>query len=375
MDELDDRMSKTYKVTIKNFKKTFCYFIEKEKVHKLFIVCGTTCNKLPIIEEIKGIPVNQIWFSNFVSNPRYDSVVEAVRIFKTEGCDAILAIGGGSAMDVAKCIKLFATMDDGKSYLEQPYESNDILMSAIPTTAGTGSEATQFAVIYHNEIKQSVMHKSIIPSHVFFIPELLSQLPEYQKKVTVMDAMCHAIESFWSIHSTDESKRYSSDAIQLILKHLRGFLDGNHSDAVQMLYASNLAGKAINIAKTTAGHAMCYKISSIYGISHGHAAVLCLIQLWRYMVIHLEECVDPRGQDYLKIVFDELSSMFAYADTHNGLDFLERIILELNLEVPHLQNKEQLNLLVTSVNIERLKNNPIRLTEEAIKELYQKILK
>ena len=91
---------------------------------------------------------------------------------------------------------------------------------AMPTTAGTGSEATKYAVIYYNGEKQSINDESIIPSTVLFDSSILDSLPSYQKKATVLDAFSHSIESMWSINSTKESKEYSKEALTLIIENL-----------------------------------------------------------------------------------------------------------------------------------------------------------
>lgn len=90
-----------------------------------------------------------------------------------------------------------------------------------------------------------------------------------------MDAFCHTLESFWSVNSIEESEVYSKKAIELILAHMEGFLSNTEISNAGMLLAANIAGKAINITQTTASHAMCYKITSIFGVAYGHAAILC----------------------------------------------------------------------------------------------------
>lgn len=104
---------------------------------------------------------------------------------------------------------------------------------------------------------------------------VLKTLPDYQKKATMCDALCHAIESFWSVNSTDKSKEYSMAAIQNVMKHMDGYLANTDEGNAGMLLAANTAGKAINITQTTAGHAMCYKLTSMFSSAHGHAAILC----------------------------------------------------------------------------------------------------
>ena len=194
----------------------------------IMLVCDESLKFLNIRNYFKTVSdrlnISLIRFSNFKPNPLYGSVVEGVRLFNENGCEMIIAVGGGSAMDVAKCIKLYSNMDSSENYLQQKIVPNDIPLIAVPTTAGTGSEATRYAVIYFNGEKQSVAHVSCIPSVVLMDSSVLKTLPEYQKKSTMLDALCHAIESFWSVNSTEESRSYSRAAIQLILKNKDAYL-------------------------------------------------------------------------------------------------------------------------------------------------------
>ncbi len=342
-------------------------------------MCGGPCMELDIVKEVAELPLKIIWFEDFKPNPDYESVVKGVKVFKENVCDAILAIGGGSAMDVAKCIKLYATMDDNENYLKQEPKDNNITLLAVPTTAGTGSEATRFAVIYYLGEKQSVAHTSLIPEYVFMYPDILKGLPEYQKKATAMDALCHAIEAFWSVNSTEESKGYSKEAISLIMENLFKYLNGDMEAAGKMLVAANVAGKAINITQTTAGHAMCYKLTSLYGIAHGHAAALCVVRLWPYMLKHMENCLDARGKKYLERTFGELAEIFGCSLAAEAAEKFYRMLEKMELLVLKENAsgflEEHLEKLVPSVNLTRLKNNPVRLDEEALKELYTEILR
>ena len=185
----------------------------------------------------------------FQPNPLYENVLSGLECYRKNSCNAIIAVGGGSAMDVAKCIKLYSNMQgDGEdgSYLKQKILPNEIPFLAIPTTSGTGSEATRFAVIYFNGVKQSVSDYSCIPGTVLLDAGMLKTLPQYQKKSTMLDALCHAIESFWSVNSTRESKNYSREAIEIVIKNLDAYLENKEEGNAEMLIAANTAGKAIN---------------------------------------------------------------------------------------------------------------------------------
>ena len=297
-----------------------------EGSRKVFLVCDGSWQYLnigPAVEAaITGIGSPVISFSDFGPNPLYESVCKGVELFNSAGCDTIVAVGGGSSIDVAKCIKLFCRMAPGTLFLKQTFRDTGIKLIAIPTTAGTGSESTRYAVAYYKGEKQSITHQSIIPDYAILEPSVLESLPLYQKKCTMMDALCQAIESWWSVNATDASSRLSCQAIQLIISNWQPYIfdccgdtvpgirfaslipppaeaggppvhevTGDHASpgdsvpaAKAIMKAANLAGQAINITQTTAPHAFSYKLTSLFGLPHGHAVALCLPEIWEFML-------------------------------------------------------------------------------------------
>ena len=355
------------------------WFLENH-VKSVMLVCGKSISRQKINRYFEEVPahlgVKIVRFMDFQPNPLYENVVEGVKIYRAEACNAIIAVGGGSAMDVAKCIKLYSNLPgDGAegSWLKEKIVPNNIPFLAMPTTSGTGSEATRFAVIYYGGAKQSISDYSCIPETVLMDASVLKTLPDYQKKSTMMDALCHAIESFWSVNSTGESKVYSKAAIEAIIANMDGYLANKDDGNAAMLVAANMAGKAINITQTTAGHAMCYKITSLFGCAHGHAAALCDRVLYPWMIENTDKCSDPRGEDYLKGVLLEIAKAMGCENAVTAAEKLNSIFDSLELEVP-AATKEQFELLKTSVNPVRLKNHPIALDENTIDTIYHMIL-
>ena len=352
-------------------------YIQGNGLRTILLVCDSAFPYLQISKYFSvlesRLAVRLVRFDNFQSNPLYESVVEGVEIFRRECCDSIIAVGGGSAMDVAKCIKLYSNMDTKLNYLKQPIIPNDVKLIAVPTTAGTGSEATRYAVIYYEGQKQSVTDDSCIPSAVLMDAAVLKTLPEYQRKSTMLDALCHAIESFWSVNSTEESKFFSRKAIQSILANMEEYLKNEDCGNEEMLRAANIAGKAINITQTTAGHAMCYKLTSLYGIAHGHAAALCVARLWPYMIDHMERCTDPRGKEYLEGTFVEIAEAMGCKTIDEGILKFQSICRDFALFVP-VAKQEDYIVLREGVNPDRLKNNPVALDTEATENIYRQIL-
>lgn len=333
-------------------------FFNENNIKNAFVVCGSTFNKLPVRRYLESYFGKDLTcFSDFSPNPSEEAVFKGLDVFNScnaeTDIDIIIAVGGGSAMDVAKSIRL-------RSGKKKP-------LLVIPTTAGSGSEATRFAVVYRNGEKVSVDDPELLPDIVVMWPDLLKSLPMYQRKSTMLDALCHAVESSWSVHSTDESRKIAMKAIYKVLENKDGYLNNEDSGNAGMLEAAHLAGQAINITRTTAGHAMCYKLTTLYGLAHGHAAALCTASLWKYMEDHLSDCVDPRGEQHLAGIMQELDHTF-------GRGGFQDLINSLGMERPHPGDADELDELVNKVNIQRLNNHPIKLSKDVIRDLYKEIM-
>lgn len=346
-------------------------FFEFYNIKKPMLVCGSSFEKLYINKHIKSLKYEYIIFNEFSPNPKYEEVERGVTLFKKENCDGILAVGGGSAIDTAKNIKLFSVLNTEKIYLNQSYKYSPIKMLAIPTTAGSGSEATRFSVLYYKEEKQSIAHDCIVPDGVLLFPQLLKTLPLYQKKCTMMDALCQCIEAIWSVNSNELCCGYAAKGAKLILKNYKSYIMGEDYANEQIMLGAYFSGKAINISQTTAAHAMSYKLSSIYDIPHGHAVALCLSVVWDYMY---EAVKDSDNQIGLLHKFKTIAEIFNQNEVAGAIDYFNNMLRELELFIPFTCNNKMLECIVKSVNPTRLANNPIALNEETIRDLYSTLL-
>ncbi len=344
---------------------------------KVLLVCDSSFFCLNIRNEIEKMGVPYVIFDQFTSNPLYEDVCKGVDLFQITKCDALLAIGGGSCMDVAKCIKLYCKMERNKLYLHQEYRDTGVKLIAIPTTAGTGSESTRYAVIYYDGKKQSVTHDSIIPDVAILEPKVLKTLPLYQKKCTMLDALCQGIESWWSVNSTDESKELSKKAVETIMHWWHEYIFGNTDiSAERIMYAANMAGQAICITQTTAPHAFSYKLTSLYKIPHGHAVAICLPIIWNFMINNMNKCIDVRGSNYLNAVFNDIASTMGCDNSMQAINKFRRIMKEMEMPYPISDNlSSDIDILSSSVNPIRLKNNPVKLDDMSIRILYEQIVK
>lgn len=343
----------------------------RHNIKKLLLVCDSAFRFLLTREEYLNIDTKYVVFDQFTPNPLYEDVVKGVKCFRENGCDGILAIGGGSAIDVAKCIKLYSRMDKSVLYLDQEYKENDVLLIAIPTTSGTGSESTRYAVIYYDGKKQSVTHESIVPKYAILDYRNLITLPAYQKKCTMMDALCQSIESWWSVNATEESRGYSKKALSMILENMDGYMENTDQGNENMMIAANYAGRAICISQTTAAHAMSYKLTSLYKVPHGRAAFICLPKVWQYMWNHMEDAVTEWD---LGEIFDGIARGMGCTDVPAAIEKINVFNKKYFENEPVVFDEKDIDLLVKSVNPTRLGNNPVPLSEDALHELYSMII-
>lgn len=358
------------KVVSGNIFEAFQNILEEKGLSRIFLICGKNVGQTLIGKQFISDKHIVVVFQDFEPNPSYESVAKAVSIFRDNQCDGILAIGGGSAMDVGKCVKAFVGMNQDTLYLQQKIETNCIPYYVVPTTAGTGSEATHFAVIYYKGEKQSVEDLSLMPDVVFMESSLLVTLPLYQKKVTMLDALCHSIESFWSVHATEESRRYAGHSLETILKHYKGYLDGDVDAADAMLSASYYAGKAINISKTTAAHAMCYKLTKLYDISHGQAAAICLSHVWEQTWIQAGKNNNKNLTECLR----QIAEVWGCSSVEEAIQKYREFLQLLGIQADITPGQGDLEILTQSVNVDRLKNHPVSFSQDTIRKMYADIL-
>ena len=351
---------------------------------KLFLVIDSSYPFLNIKDAIEALPVEEkVKFSDFTPNPLYEQVCNGIDLLKSSNCDTILAVGGGSAIDVAKCIKLAVLAKEGKAAIIPPLVSQRLPIDgskmpfiAIPTTAGTGSESTHNAVMYYEGAKQTVTNDGVLPDYAVLEPSVLKTLPLYQKKCTMMDALCQGIESWWSVNSTEESYEYSRKTVELIMANWRKYIfDNDDEAAAQIMLAANYGGRAINITQTTAAHAFSYKITSLYKLPHGHAVAVGFPVIWEYMLNNMEECIDKRGKEYLNDIFNQIAHAMGCENPVEAIALFRQMMSDMDLKNPVGGDREtELEVLSNSVNPVRLKNNPISIDLVTSMKLYSVML-
>ncbi len=372
IDNLDDYEKVSKDIQMRDYKDQENLYsfdcikaiIKRYKIYNPLIVIDPFLRECGMIKDYFKL-VQPVWFDGFKPNPEYDEVVKAVKLFKENLCDGIIAIGGGSAIDVAKAVKLFVPLNGESEYLGQNCVYTNLKLIAVPTTAGTGSESTKYSVIYYKGEKLSLTQDFLVPDVAILDTMFLKTLPLNQKKVTLFDALCHAVESIWSINASQESISCASEAIRLILPNIARYFDNDETVFSDIIKASNLSGKAINISQTTAAHAMSYKLTSLYHVPHGQAVAVCLPGVWEYLIKH----ANCKIKNYLPSLGERLlllDKLFC----GDAISVFSMLLKKYNLTVNYDLNTD---LLSNSVNSTRLKNFPVAIGKNDIQAIYSNL--
>ena len=345
----------------REYLKKLPEMMEKLSMHKPMIVGSEHLTGM-LFRKVPGL-LSAPAFSGYHANPDLADSETGAELFLRNGCDGLISIGGGSCMDTAKAVKARLNTGSEEALKSSRLESRTACPHiAIPGTAGTGSEATQFAVVYVNGKKVSLDHANLRPDGVILDAALLDSLPVYHKKSCALDALAQGIESYWSRRANDDSKVHAFLAIIGVLDNLKAYLEGDPHAASEMMDASFQSGKAIQITRTTAAHAMSYRLTKTMGIAHGHACMLTLPILWEMML----------DREEMKETLQDLTSKMRLGDPQVVPKLLKGILYDLEMETPPMPDDQTLDELTDSVNVERLNNHPVAMNREEIREAYRR---
>lgn len=323
-------------------------------------------------------------FCEFTVNPKIEDIERGINIFRAAECDTVITVGGGSTIDMAKAINFLAThrLTFGKYEVGiNTSEATGKPLIAIPTTSGSGSEATCFAVVYTNREKFSIDSNELLPNIAIVDAGLTMSLPARITAVSGIDTLSQAIESYWCIHSNDESKSYARRSIELVLSNLVTAVKNPDSDfRAGMAQAAHLAGKAINITRTTAAHSISYPLTLYFGIPHGQAVGLTLSSLLVFNAnVTEQDVLDNRGVKYVREAIDEICKLLGTSSVADAGKKIDEIIRETGLET-HLSllglrnKKEDIETVVANgFSPDRVKNNPRKLTQDALRGILEAI--
>ncbi len=267
--------------------------IKKEGIDNVLFVTDKVLMKLGLPDTLLAAldqnGIRYIIFDNVEPNPTIQSMEDGLKVYLKNECKGIIAFGGGSPMDCAKVIGVLKT-HPGKTVFQMRglfKIKNDLPpVFAIPTTAGTGSEATIAAVVTDPESheKFGIGDGRLVPKWAVLDPELTVSLPPHITVATGMDALTHAIEAYVSFLSTDFTDKYAEKAVALIFANLeKAYKDGLDLDARNnMLLASYYAGISFTRAMVGYVHAIAHNMGGLYGVPHGLANAIILPHVLDY---------------------------------------------------------------------------------------------
>ena len=355
-------------------------FINDKSFKKIFILCGkksfVTSGAEIFFKELLNSKETKLFYKDS-ELPILEELVKIINDIKGFKPDLILAVGGGAVIDYAKIANVVDVRDDLADLIvnyNYPFTKKYTKLAVIPTTAGSGAEVTSNAVIYVNGIKHSFESELLIPDNFFLIPEFLMSAPNKIKASAGFDAIAQALESLVSKKSNNQSVEYASKSLKISVNSYISFLNNpNLKNATEMSIASNLAGKAISISKTTAPHATSYPFTSLFNISHGHAVGLFFENFFKFNFDNLKRSETSFD---LKKRFDLI---FNLLDVKNINNFNSKITLmkkkaklEDNLGILNININQEAEKIIKGINLLRLGNNPIKISE---KDIYKIITK
>jgi len=360
--------------------------LEAQRAKKILVVSGphsySTSGAADRIDPVLT-SYQTVRFSSLADYPDLPDIERGVKLCRKTNPDIIIAVGGGTVIDIAKLLRICSVNDATPDEIATgtgKIERAGPPLVAIPTTAGSGSEATHFAVIFKQQQKYSVAHQFVQPDFAIVDPSLTYSMSERQTAVCGLDVLCQSIESIWSVGSSRESRTWASEAAHLVLLNLVGTVrTPNEARRESMSRAAHLAGRAINISKTTAPHALSYMLTTSYGIPHGHAVALTLGSFLEFNAeVSEEDLNDPRGVHHVREMIGDVCSLLGAHNPLNGrralVDLMGSIGMETRLGPCGIEGAADCARIVETVNVERLSNNPRSTTKAQLTQLLEKLI-
>ena len=337
--------------------------------------------ELPLAR-LKEVGMEYEIFSDLPPEPSYMQVQKVVDAFKESGCDFILAVGGGSSMDTAKLASLLAGAPyTVKDLLDNPGLATKTVPSClVPTTAGTGSEATPNAIVAvpEKELKIGIVNGSMLPDYVILDAEMIKNLPRPIAAATGVDAMAHAIECFTSNKANPFSDTFALEAFDLIMNNIEEACDNPEAlDAKnKMQIAAFYGGVAICASGTTAVHALSYPLGGKYHIAHGVSNAILLVPVMKFN--------EPVIREKLAVAYDRVvhgektcttvEEKSAWVVNRMG-EIVKHLDIPTNLSQWNVSRDDLDGLVEAGMQVTRLLVNNMReVTPEDAREIYLQIL-
>lgn len=340
--------------------------------------CGLA--KLPLAV-LENCDVKITVLDDVAREPSVYDVKSTYDRLKECGVDLIVAIGGGSVIDMSKIMSVAMTNDRLIEDLraEGVIVNPSLPMVAIPTTSGTGAEATANAIFLYPEedLKVGIVHENMVPDYVILDASVTSGLPPALTASTGVDALCHAVESYISTIANPVSRMFSLKATELICRSIeKAYENGNDFEArEEMQLGSFYAGICLTSSSTVAVHALSYPLGGKYHIPHGVSNAILL----PYVMEANMECCKEEFTTLAPYMIPDIQNVPKEHWPQKVVDYLYSLMKKL--DIPDTLTgfgvkPEDLDYLTdNAVKVERLLlKNPKKLSKEEIKQIYKKLL-
>ena len=302
-------------------------------------------------------------FSDIGENPNFDDCENVLIFCKNNKYDGVIALGGGSVMDLAKVVMAF--LSTGKTNIIDLLEfkgayERSISSIFLPTTHGTGSEVTMWGTVWDMKQKKkySISHLDLYPNIAILDGNLTVSLPMDVSIMTSLDALSHSFESIWNKNANEKSTGYAIEAIAIILSNVE-LLKQNHKHLNvrnKLLEASTKAGLAFSNTKTAAAHSISYPLTIRFDIPHGVASSVSLIPLLEINGKHIKESLDNICHS-LEVTYDELIQK---------IKAIPKGIIPYTLSEWGIQENDLPQLVEESFTKGRMDNNIVDLTQDDV---------
>jgi alcohol dehydrogenase class IV len=351
-------------------------FLEKKKFTNILIITGQKSfnfsgfKKLAIYKNFKSVMTILYKNSEIPEICELEYLINKINIIKP---DLIIALGGGCVIDYAKLANGLHSTKNLKKKIKSGtlrIRSKKTKILVIPTTAGSGAEVTKFSVIYIDKIKYSVENNLLKPDFFSLIPKLVVKCPKIVRASSGFDAIAQATESIFSQKANIHSSKYSSKSLRLSIRSFLGFVNSpNLNNGFQMLKAANFSGKAINIARTNAPHALSYFFTSKLKISHGIAVSIFFIEIINLYYLN----ANKKNNINLIKKFNFFFKLIKQSDISGFNNLFHKFLLEsgikkyLEKSLKKIKYHSNFNFYYNS---KRLQNSPIKILKQDVNRLY-----
>lgn len=319
-------------------------------------------------------------FADVKPEPEFSQVQDCIDVYHQNNCDAVLAVGGGSALDIAKCVAALADQPGSINDFigTDKIKSRNIPLIVIPTTSGTGSEVTNIAILSdtENQMKQGIVSDCLLPDVAIVSPLMSVSCPASVTAASGIDALVHALEAYISLNHSDITDALAIQTIQLIVEYLPQAyaLPTNLIAREKMATASLMGGLAFGNAGVGAVHALAYPLGAKYKLPHGVSNALMLPHVLKWNVLGCAERLSHIAQ-LLKLG----TSQNHQENAESLVEFLHKFSGQLNipLGLRHVGITENdiPDLAAEAIKVERLlKNNPRKLSLMDIEAIYREAL-